>query len=229
MLDYSKIMSKVNTCQDWLNLLDNPDIDSIDLGYYLSNYKYDSTPYTYLGNIPLDIKYNEAELLGTSSCMASEYKRVAQFNYFHGYDKYAITEDCKLLIEKRLGFAIYHATFNIQTPNNITRLHFDVMSSFLSTHGAALDTIPFDINRLQPVGDKLLRRLFIALSDWQDGWIFQIGKEQWSGWKKGDVIDFNWRHAPHSTANAGFATRALLKITGYSSFIDQLIEEGKTL
>ena len=36
----------------------------------------------------------------------------------------------------------------------------------------------------------------------------------WTNWKKGDVLFFDWRNTPHSTANCGVHERPLLKITG---------------
>ena len=42
--------------------------------------------------------------------------------------------------------------------------------------------------------------------------------------KKGDVVWFNWRHVPHATANCGYAPRDVLKISGTSSFIDQVLD-----
>ena len=36
----------------------------------------------------------------------------------------------------------------------------------------------------------------------------------WHGWKKGDVMFFDWQNTPHSTANCGTEDRPLLKITG---------------
>ena len=229
MIDYSEVVASIKTCKDWLNVFTRSDIDAVDLGYYLSKYDYDETPYEYLGNIDVDsIDYSNATFLGNSSVLPSEHSRVSQYDYFIGYDKRAPTKEAEKIIKETLGFTWYHSTFNVQPPNNVTRLHFDIITSFLESQ-EKLDDVPFDIERLQPVGDRPIRRIFVALSDWQDGWMFQIGKDQWSGWKKGDVINFNWRHAPHSTANASWSTRSLLKVTGYSSVIDNILENGTTL
>ena len=227
MIDYAEVVASIKTCKDWLNVFTRSDIDAVDLGYYLSKYDYDETPYEYLGNIDVDsIDYSNATFLGNSSVLPSEHSRVSQYDYFRGYDKRAPTKEAEKI--ETLGFTWYHSTFNVQPPNNVTRLHFDIITSFLESQ-EKLDDVPFDIERLQPVGDRPIRRIFVALSDWQDGWMFQIGKDQWSGWKKGDVINFNWRHAPHSTANASWSTRSLLKVTGYSSVIDNILENGTTL
>jgi len=229
MIDYAEVVASIKTCKDWLNVFTRSDIDAVDLGYYLSKYDYDETPYEYLGNINVDsINYSNATFLGNSSVLPSEHSRVSQYDYFRGYDKRAPTKEAEKIIKEILGFTWYHSTFNVQPPNNVTRLHFDIITSFLESQ-EELDDVPFDIERLQPVGDRPIRRIFVALSDWQDGWMFQIGKDQWSGWKKGDVINFNWRHAPHSTANASWSTRSLLKVTGYSSVIDNILEKGTTL
>ena len=46
-------------------------------------------------------------------------------------------------------------------------------------------------------------RFFIALEDWKWGHFFQVGNFNWHQWKAGDTLWYDWRHMPHSTANAG--------------------------
>ena len=82
----------------------------------------------------------------------------------------------------------------------------------------------------QPKGMQNLHRIFVALTDWQPGWMWQFGTDHWCNWKKGDVIKFDWRNVPHSTANAGYSARSILKITGTSDFVEKnkkLISENQ--
>ena len=65
MIDYAEVVASIKTCKDWLNVFTRSDIDAVDLGYYLSKYDYDETPYEYLGNIDVDsIDYSNATFLG---------------------------------------------------------------------------------------------------------------------------------------------------------------------
>jgi len=230
MHDYLSLFEKVETCQDWYDFLDNPNHDSIDFGYALMHKFWDSNtpPYTYLGNIGGDWVWNkpDSDPKPNGCGLASEQAKINQFKYFKSYDKYPIDS----LLQKMVDILQVDkptAVVNYQTPNNITRLHFDIMTTFLEDRNDLSD-IPFDRDTLQPVGMKPLRRFFIALTDWQDGHVFQMGTQQWAGWRKGDVIDFHWRGVPHSTANTGFTDRALLKINGFSDityFGDVLLDE----
>ena len=216
MIDYVKEFEKVETCQDWYDFLNNPNYDSIDFGFAISNWQESDEGYTYLGNIGGDWEYTtEGQKAAPNNCsMASEIKRIEQYDYWKTYDKYPCDDLCNKIINF-LRFKKYTANVNYQRPNNITRLHFDIMTTYLGEH-EDLASIPFDRKTLQPKGMTPLRRVFVALKDWDHGHVFQIGTKQWSGWKKGDVIDFHWRGVPHSTANTGFSDRALLKISGFS-------------
>ena len=64
--------------------------------------------------------------------------------------------------------------------------------------------------------DKSIR-VFVALEDWCWGHYFLLGNHNWTHWKAGDVIWFNWKDIPHGTANCGQVPRLLLKITGRST------------
>ena len=66
----------------------------------------------------------------------------------------------------------------------------------------------------QPAKLKPIWRCFVALADWCPGQMVNFEPEFWSNWKKGDVVFFDWRHTPHSTANCSSKHRPFLKITG---------------
>ena len=53
MLNYNELFDQIETCQDWLDFLDNSDYDSIDFGYAISNrfWNEDIPPYRLIGNI----------------------------------------------------------------------------------------------------------------------------------------------------------------------------------
>lgn len=61
---------------------------------------------------------------------------------------------------------------------------------------------------------SLMRRFVVMLADWQLGQIFQIGNANWSQWRAGDCITWQWQDLPHSTANMGWWDRPMLQISG---------------
>lgn len=62
---------------------------------------------------------------------------------------------------------------------------------------------------------QIMRRFAVMLADWQLGQIFQLGNANFSGWRAGDCITWEWQDMPHSTANMGWWDRPMLQITGY--------------
>jgi hypothetical protein len=69
--------------------------------------------------------------------------------------------------------------------------------------------IPLTDLQQDPVSTKIL----IFCDDWQYGQAFQMGKE-FIKWKAGDVYTWNQRDVPHGSANFGFDSRWILRITG---------------
>ena len=72
----------------------------------------------------------------------------------------------------------------------------------------------YTFQKKQPKGTKPVYRCFVALDNWHPGQIVNFEPNFWTEWKKGDVLFFDWRNTPHSTANCGKKDRPLLKITG---------------
>ena len=62
---------------------------------------------------------------------------------------------------------------------------------------------------------SMIRRFAIMLADWELGQIFQLGNANFTQWRAGDCITWEWRDIPHSTANMGWWDRPMLQITGY--------------
>jgi len=61
----------------------------------------------------------------------------------------------------------------------------------------------------------IMRRFAVMLADWELGQIFQLGNANFTGWRAGDCITWEWQDIPHSTANMGWWNRPMLQITGY--------------
>ena len=60
-------------------------------------------------------------------------------------------------------------------------------------------------------------RIFIQLTDWKPGQFWEFGNYNYSGWRAGEVITFDWANVPHCTANAGHHPRVTLQVTGVQS------------
>jgi hypothetical protein len=60
----------------------------------------------------------------------------------------------------------------------------------------------------------VLKRILIPTDSWYPGQMFSFEEHFWTDWKPGQVIDFNWAHCRHATANSGYSPRPLIKITG---------------
>lgn len=118
---------------------------------------------------------------------------------------------------KDLGLAHGLARYHVQFPGEVTAWHTDIFSpahEFLS--------ISEDDQNDESVGsDKNIRRILIALENWQYGHLLMFGKTPWYDWAAGDVI--YWEYGvPHGGANMGYSPRISVSITG--EITDRFIE-----
>jgi len=74
---------------------------------------------------------------------------------------------------------------------------------------------------------KPIWRCFVALADWEPGQLVNFEPNFWTEWKEGDVVFFDWKNTPHSTANCSSKNRPFLKITGVLDD-DSFVEEART-
>lgn len=110
--------------------------------------------------------------------------------------------------------------FHVQFPGDVTIWHTDI---FAPHH----DLLPTDVElNEQTVGHDLgLRRILIALEDWDWGQCFMFGAQTWSQWRAGDVIFWNFG-TPHCAANMGFTPRISISVTGNeTSKFKQLVDQ----
>jgi hypothetical protein len=98
--------------------------------------------------------------------------------------------------------------FHIQFPGDITIWHTDI---FAPHH----NLLPSDVALTEEtVGQDLgLRRILIALEDWDWGQCFMFGAQTWSQWHAGDAIFWKFG-TPHCAANMGFTPRISISVTG---------------
>ena len=89
-----------------------------------------------------------------------------------------------------------------QHPGQVWPLHVD------NYHAAA------DAERLDDEWrDPGVRRLMVALTDWDWGQVLSFGNGFWHHWKRGDILYFDWL-IPHGSANWGISPRRTLQVTG---------------
>ena len=96
------------------------------------------------------------------------------------------------------GFALADCMdrIHVQRPGEIWNLHIDKLYKWDPDH------------------PEQVMRIMIQLTDWQPGQFWGYGNYCYSQWRAGDVTTFDWANIPHCTANAGFAPRATLQLTG---------------
>jgi hypothetical protein len=110
--------------------------------------------------------------------------------------------------------------FHVQFPGDVTVWHTDI---FAPHHELLPSSI--DLNETTVGQDLGIRRILIALEDWDWGQCFMFGAQTWSQWQAGDVI--YWKFGtPHCAANMGFTPRISISVTGtetpgFKNLIDQ--------
>ena len=86
---------------------------------------------------------------------------------------------------------------HVQMPGNVFNMHIDKLQK-ISPESNANDII----------------RIMVHLNDYEHGHFMQYGNYVHQFWKAGDFYTFDWKHVPHSTANASFTPRVILLVTG---------------
>jgi hypothetical protein len=119
-------------------------------------------------------------------------------------------------INSWLGLERSLIKFHNQTTGQMLHTHMDNFASMPERENSYIVT-NFDLN------PNLIRRFAIMLADWELGQIFQIGNANFTQWRAGDCITWEWRDMPHSTANMGWWDRPMLQITGYVTSLTEAV------
>ena len=85
---------------------------------------------------------------------------------------------------------------HVQMPGEVWNLHIDKLYKWA------------------PDNPDSIMRVFIQLTDWQNGQFWEYGNYHWNQWRAGSVTTFDWVNMPHCTANAGFNPRVTFQLTG---------------
>jgi len=225
--EYQQKYNQIKTVQEWINLLNDNSVNYFELTQSLSNYKPGNKTFWKIAEINGNWEFKMNKLPAPSAPCArhpSEQHILEKAGHTHGFHRHATGSLTQKIVDL-LELENITAYINVQPPGLVKNLHIDSLSCDLKN---AAD-LEFDKEQRQPKGYPTMYRIMVALTDWQPGWMFQLGVDQWVGWKKGDIIAFDWQNVPHCTANASFVDRPLLKITASAknSWIQDCINSGQ--
>ena len=218
---YAELYSKVETVGDWMDLLNREDLNYFDFTTSLSEYVPGNAAFWKIAEIGGDWTFNENKLpkpkyhakdTVNDNMVVSERQILEKTNYSYGYNRHDLDDVCSRIVDA-LSLENISANVNIQPPGSVKNLHMDTLTCFYHHSEQDMNKFKFDRKQRQPVDYPRMYRMLVALTDWQPGWMVQMGVEHWANWKKGDVILLDWHNVAHATANGSFVNRPLLKIT----------------
>lgn len=213
--------NKIKNTQEWINVLDNSEYDYNQINSAVSDYSPGNATFWKIAEIQGDWQFDQRRL-GTAKVQSTDMYSQGTFNseksilnqhaFQFGYNRHNLDPVSQKIVSS-LNLENVTADVNLQPPGGVKCIHYDSLCSLYSDKSIDYSLIEFDLNLRIPKGMPPMHRLLVALTDWQPGWMFQLGVDHWVGWKKGDVIAIDWRNVAHSTANGSFVDRPLLKIT----------------
>ena len=224
MLEYTKKKwQDIKKVKDLLSFLEDPKANVMELMKTLVDPAKSGFWIAANVNFDLDIeKIIDAEPeishddISKTTRTASEIEHHKKYKFTNGYDRHTPSGEV-LKIASALGFNSNPSChINNQLPGTLMHRHIDFVSCYTYEQSNDNDflELEYDKERRQPKGQKDIWRCFVALDDWKPGQIVNFEPGFWTKWKKGDVLFFDWRNTPHSTANCGIDNRPFLKVTG---------------
>lgn len=237
MKQFSRLQyEQIKSTQDWIDVLNDDQYNYNQINQSISTYVPGNKSFWKVAEIRGDWIFDkhrlgEAKVSATDfysyGTFKSERADIKRTKFQFGYNRHALDPVSEKIVES-LNLANITADVNLQPPGGVKCSHYDTLCSLYADKDVDYSAVDFDINLRIPKGLPPMHRLLVALSDWEPGWMFQIGVEQWVNWKKGDVIALDWRNAAHSTANASMIDRPLLKITASAdnNWIDECIHNN---
>jgi len=123
------------------------------------------------------------------------------------YRNYVVDNNTPILnnLSNVVGLVDGQTGIQTQTIGMMLHLHIDSLTGLRKTRVLHTD----ETDNPEDWG-----RCFVMLENWQPGHIIQFGNTYVPPWRAGDIIWFDWRNIPHSTANTGPWPRSIAKITG---------------
>ena len=142
-------------------------------------------------------------------------------NPFHPIFDHCVAEDQPAFnsMSQYLGLEDYDIHFKSQRTGHMFHLHID---NFAGRHerGNSFKVIKADKN------PELMRRFLVMLSDWKLGQFMQFGTQNFTHWRRGDVVTWDWQDIPYSWCNAGWEPCPLIQLTGWVTDRTQAIMES---
>ena len=237
MQDYAKQKwDQIVKVKDFLAFIEDPQIDVKEFmntlvdpeqsGFWVGAHVKFNIDVEKILSEPPEIAHTDVSHITRTS---SEREDHARYNFTNGYDRHRPTPDL-LRIASALGFNSNPSChINNQPPGTLMHRHVDFVSCYMFEQGDQTEFLnsDYDKQKRQPKYHKDIWRCFVALDDWHPGQIVNFEPGFWTKWKKGDVLFFDWRNTPHSTANCGRDNRPLLKITGIVDDDSYILESRK--
>ncbi len=215
---------QIDTVQDLLDFMEDPKCDVMGMSNALVDI--DKSSFWTAANVEFDINLSEIlnstpairhDEISATTMVPSELEYHKKNSYTNGYDRIKPNADLSKIV-KALGFGDNSSVWvNNQPPGVLMGRHVDFISCFTYENldnASLVNTMKYDKDKSQPVELKTIWRCFVALDDWHPGQLVNFEPGFWTHWKKGDVVFFDWKNTPHSTANCGSKHRPFLKITG---------------
>lgn len=147
------------------------------------------------------------------SILAGQSKDKIQAGYQINAPQYRVKKCSDTSVFSSLGSIIglekSYARYHVQFPGEVTAFHTDIFNP-------AHEFLPSIAND-EPVGKDIgIRRVLIALEDWDWGHIMMFGASSWTQWQAGDMA--YWPYGtPHCTSNMGYTPRISVSITGLAT------------
>jgi hypothetical protein len=161
------------------------------------------------------------------SCMYYDTPVALQYNT-DGEEKWKIDrheayEPFFKMLESIGMYDIHLMRVHIQRLGQVTPAHIDQQMRYARPHwrkrwtDAGADKEPLK-----------LRRVLIALTDWDYGHVWQMGNTYYQGYDAGECMVYDWCNMPHGTANFGYTPRITLQATGFmdDTIFPELLANG---
>ena len=134
------------------------------------------------------------------------------------FDRWLVTDTT---VVERIGNLIGYRkpSGRVQTlaPGALQPLHIDELGyGYIAPEESSIHKIQFSDQEIAAFqrDRRTASRVLILLTDWRWGQGIIFGDEIYTHWRAGDVVYWDWPTGAHSTFNAGYWHRALLRLSG---------------
>lgn len=158
----------------------------------------------------------------------------AQITQHHSFNRYTLSNVIVQKVASLLGLRSPLARLQIQAPGYNTALHLDDLSkSYIQATTVEKSLNKILIRKEDRENFKkdpyTVGRFLIMMEDVKPGQGFWFDYESLTSWEKGDVIYHDWVNTAHATFNAGFWSRALIRMDGILSQKTKLLVQSKNI